>query len=179
MRPLLVGQAPGPNTDPTLPLFPVPRTSAGGRLQELMGLTRGEYLKTFERVNLLYEFPGRHKRDDKFPMMLAWPAAQAMRPLLAGRTVVLVGRNVASAFELEAEFHEWVEWPVRRPCLLSRDPGTARVAVIPHPSGRNHWYNDPANREAARSFWEALLRPEPAADGADRKVLSLSPVRSM
>lgn len=169
MRTLLIGQAPGPNTDPELPLFPVPRTSAGGRLQEMMGLTRGEYLATFERVNLLYKFPGRHKRDDKFPLAHARLAARAMKPLLAGRDVVLVGRNVATAFELEADFFDWVEWPVRRRCVVTRDPGTCRVAVVPHPSGRNHWYNKPENRELARAFWEDHLKK--VADPG-RKVLS-------
>lgn len=157
MKPLLIGQAPGPRTDPELPLFPVPKTSAGGRLQQLMGLSRGEYLKTFERVNLLPYFPGRHKRDDKFPRPPAKLAAQVMKPMLANRTVVLIGRNVANAFEFDADFHDWVDWPVRRQCIVSRDRGIARVAVVPHPSGRNHWYNTEENRALASAFWASFL----------------------
>lgn len=153
MRPLLIGQAPGPNTDPELPLFPVPRTSAGGRLQQMMGITRGEYLTRFERINLLYGFPGKDgSGEDKFPARMARAAAQTVKPLLAGRTVVLVGRNVAEAFQLEADFFEWVDWPVRR--RFYRETGLSRAVVIPHPSGRNHWYNDPLNRELAREFWD-------------------------
>lgn len=157
MRPLLIGQAPGPNTNPALPLFPVPTTSAGGRLLDLMGLSRREYLKTFDRVNLLPYFPGQHKRDDKFPMTPAKLAAQVMMPLLSERTVVLVGRNVANAFKLGADFHEWTDWQVRRRCPVKGELGQCRVAVIPHPSGRNHWYNDETNREAARAFWADFL----------------------
>lgn len=32
----------------------------------------------------------------------------------------------------------------------------ARVAVIPHTSGRNLWYNDPANQMAVRAFVGSL-----------------------
>lgn len=119
----------------------------------MMGLTRGQYLTAFDRTNVLYEFPGRHKRDDKFPMPQARVAAQAIRPLLAGRTVVLVGRNVAQAFNFEADFFDWVDWPVQRRCSIRHDPGLARAVVIPHPSGRNHWYNTQANRDLASAFW--------------------------
>ncbi len=171
-RPLLIGQAPGPRTDPELPLFPVPNTSTGGRLKEIMGIRRYEYLRIFERINLLPTFPGQHKRDDKFPIASARLAAAAMRSLLAGRVVILVGRNVARAFGHVEEFHQWVDWAVRRPCKIARDNPYCRVAVIPHPSGRNHWYNDQANREAAQRFWNDFLRGE-------RKVLSFDAHRGM
>lgn len=157
MRPLLIGQAPGPNTDPELPLFPVPKTSAGGRLQQLIGISRGEYLKTFDRINLLRDFPGKHKRDDKFPLPPAKFAARVLRPMLSGREVILVGRNVANAFGLDLEFHDWMSWPVRRRCIVSRDDGCCRIAIIPHPSGRNHWYNKPGNRAEASDFWAEFV----------------------
>lgn len=146
--PLLIGQAPGPNTRPELPLFPVPSTSAGGRLAQIAGMDRGHYIQAFDRINLLQTFPGKHKRDDKFPLRLAKVAAAALRPLLHDRVVVLVGRNVASAFELELPFHDWA------------DPGLGfcqKVAVIPHPSGRNKWYNLPENRAIAANFWSQLV----------------------
>lgn len=160
MRILLIGQAPGPNTDPDLPLYPIPRTSTGGRLQSIMDVSRGEYLSLFERINLLPYFPGRHKRDDKFPMSNARLAASVLRPLLSGRTVVLVGRGVADAFEFPADFHDWVDWSVRRRCIVTREQGMAKMAVIPHPSGRNHWYNNQDNRDAARAFWAGVLGRE-------------------
>ncbi len=141
--PLLIGQAPGPNTDPRLPLFPVPSTSAGGRLASFAGMTRGEYLMSLERINLLQNFPGKTGRDDKFPMKDAKIAARAIRPLLDDRVVILVGRNVANAFELDIEFHQFV-------------PGfdfCRELAVVPHPSGRNHWYNKEENKLIAKEFW--------------------------
>lgn len=172
MKPLLIGQAPGPRTDPELPLFPVPKTSASGRLQAMMGLTRGEYLKSFDRMNLLPYFPGKHKRDDKFPMTPAKLAAQVIKPLLAGRTVILVGRNVADAFQFDTEFFDWVEWPVRRRCVVSRDNGIARVAVVPHPSGRNHWYNKPEHRELASGFWTDFTSEISGLQESSRKIVA-------
>ncbi len=165
-RPLLLGQAPGPNTDPDYPLFPAPRTSAGGRLCEMMGLTKAQYLLAFDRANLLPYFPGRTQaRDDSFPMAPARLAARVMRPLLRGRRVIMVGRRVAEAFR--APEIEWFEpWELHcgpRHAVLGC-PGTAVVHVIPHPSGRNHWYNSELNRARARRFWDMLLRGEGQTD---------------
>lgn len=151
--PLLIGQAPGPNTDPTLPLYPIPESSAGGRLKQFMGLSRGEYMTQFDRVNLLPGFPGKHKRDDKFPMTQAKFAAAVMRPHLAGRRVILVGRNVANAFRLEEEFLVWTTMKCRRREPLKRCMGLCDVAIVPHPSGRSRWYSDPVNLEMSQQFW--------------------------
>lgn len=56
----------------------------------------------------------------------------------------------------------WKDTPMgKRPPVLvgeapSRLPETvAHLYVLPHPSGVNRWWNDPANLEAARAF---LLR---------------------
>lgn len=156
-RPLLIGQAPGPNTDPNLPLFPMPLRSAGGRLQTIMGIDRPTYLEAFERVNLLPYFPGTQKREDCFPMTAAKLAVKVTAPFLAGRTVVMVGRKVADAFELDQGWHEWKLIRMRRYMPFDSNNGRAHVAVVPHPSGRNPWYAEEGNRERARAFWDALL----------------------
>ena len=157
MKPLLIGQAPGPNTLPDYPLFPAPKTSAGGRLQTMTGLSRGGYLKAFERVNIFYEYQGKSKKEDRFPVREARLIASSMRPLLAGRTVVLVGRNVASAFGHEEEFLEWKKvFCRRRSPAAPEQPFVANMACLPHPSGRNPWYNAEENREAARTFLKEL-----------------------
>lgn len=152
MRPILIGQAPGPNTDPSLPLYPHPSTSAGGRLAQFMGLGAEDYIDAFERLNLVQEYPGRRKHDDKFPLYQARLRAGELRPLMRGRTVILMGRKVASAWGepvAQAEFFEWVR------C------GTfgTMLAVVPHPSGRNHWYNSSENRQQARIFWMTVIAP--------------------
>lgn len=146
MKPLLIGQAPGPNTLPSHPLFPAPSTSTGARLQRMMGLSRSEYLRQFDRMNLLRAYPGAWANGDKFPLTAARVAAQAIEPLLRDRVVVLVGRNVAEAFgHGHLDFFVWEEAPA----------WGYHFATIPHPSGRNHWYNRPENLARAKEFWEA------------------------
>lgn len=161
MRVLLVGQAPGPNTDPDLPLYPVPVGSAGGRLMTLMGLTRVEYLSLFDRVNLLREFPGQRgvKKErtvdhltDHFPLREARIAADAIKRLAAGRHLVLMGSGVAKAFGIKAG-GPLLEWqPLRLHNLYNENlhgPRELTYMVAPHTSGRSRWYNDPVNRERA------------------------------
>ena len=151
---VLVGLAPGPNTNPDLPLFPSPSHMTGGRLLTLTGLSRRQYLTLFDRVNLLPYFPGKDKRDDKFPVRPAKLSAQVMKPFFGGRTVILVGRNVAESFGLTIKFHEWTQWRVRRYTPFNRHLSVATLAIIPHPSGRNLWYNDPDNKAESARFWE-------------------------
>lgn len=146
MKPVLVGQAPGPNTDPHEPLHPYPVHKSGGRLRELIGISVESYLEGFQRVNLIHKFPGQDKGgEDKCPRRLARNTANALRPLLVGRRVILVGRNVADAFGLSTiPFYAW--------CT---ERG-ANFVVVPHPSGRNRMFNTPEAREEARVFWDAF-----------------------
>lgn len=157
-RPLLIGQAPGPRTNPDTPLWPAPPQSGGGRLFTLTGMTTREYLRTFDRMNLLREFPGRWRRDDRWPRREARIAAQAVEPLLKERVVIFVGRNVATAFDHgQLPWFEWTQcgrW------------GYAGV-VIPHPSGRNHWYNREGNRLISQEFWEKFRRGLPFCNRPD------------
>jgi uracil-DNA glycosylase len=144
-RPLLIGAAPGPNTKREHPLLCIPKTSAGGRLQQLMGISRVEYLRRFDRINLIAHYPGATCRGDKFPMGQAKSNAEAMRPLLIGRKVILVGSGPRDAFGLsELDWHTWQRCPVW---------GATDFVAVPHPSGRNHWYNKEDNRRQAEEFW--------------------------
>jgi len=144
-RILIIGQAPGPNTDPAEPLWPEPASGAGGRLAAFAGLTPAEFLARFDRINLLNEFPGRKwKRDDTWPVEPGRVAASAIRPLLKGRRVILLGRNVAEAFGLHVPFHTWV------------GAQGFNAAVVPHPSGRNHFYRDSGNSSVSAAFWRQL-----------------------
>ena len=150
-KPLIIGQAPGPSTDPLHPLCPLPRSGTGGRLAEFAGLTAQEYTDLFDRANLLQFFPGKWKRDDKFPRVSAAIAASAMKPLLRGRCLILLGRNVAGAFgysSRQLSFHD---------CFYDHIWGF-EVVVIPHPSGRNRWYRDAENLKQSQEFWAKFIR---------------------
>lgn len=150
-RPLLIGQAPGPKTDPGEPLHPA-TSLTGRRLATLFGLEDHSYLTAFDRANLLYQYPGKVGKEDRFPMAEAKLSALTLAPLLAGRTVILLGRNVCSAFRLDAL--PWFTWS-ELPLGSYREP--AAVAAIPHPSGRCRVYNDPASRDEAAAFLRELV----------------------
>lgn len=153
MKPLLIGQAPGPNTNPKMPLWPLPKTSAGGRLAQFMGLDPEEYVDRFERVNLLYHFPGQTKRDDKWPVAKARIAAEAMLPLLTGRTILFIGRNVSNAFGWPANEVDFLQW-------TEHSEYGFRFAIVPHPSGRSRWYSFPDNKVQSDDFWFDFLMKE-------------------
>lgn len=155
-KPVLIGEAPGRNTDPRTPLFPMPKNSAGFRLFSLTGLEwRKEYLELFERVNLFAEWPGVYttscpRGKDKWSTRDARLAAQAVRYMLRGRRAVLVGRRVQTAFGYEKNGRDYCEW--------AHDVHwNVTYASIPHPSGRNLWYNVPGNKERVQEFFQELL----------------------
>jgi uracil-DNA glycosylase len=139
VKTLLVGEAPARTTVGARPFS----GRTGARLAELAGVER--LRDSFEVVNLLDRWPGpTGAKGSEFPMEVARARAAAMVPrlVLRRRRVVLVGRRVAGAFRL-----------ARLPYLSwERIDGLAEVAVLPHPSGVNQWYNDPGNVERARRF---------------------------
>jgi uracil-DNA glycosylase len=183
LRPLLIGQAPGPNTDPSEPLS----GASGKRLAALCGLDLEEFLARFERANLLPEFPGKIGKGDRFPVALARPLARSLAGRCLDRRVVLLGNGVASAFGWRAP---WLRWSLaaaaaaarpdhQNPVLVvatadrrRRHPAEGEVlagavngdvspplfAISPHPSGISHFWNSPSNVARARRFWRRLAR---------------------
>jgi hypothetical protein len=57
-------------------------------------------------------------------------------------SIVLAGRRVPKAFGVSGEF-------------LTVE---GKYALIPHPSGLNHWWNDHVNRERAKEFFGDLVK---------------------
>lgn len=93
----------------------------------------------FLRLNLLEENPGPSSggKGDAWPLDLARQRAAQM--VFAGRpAAVLLGRRVAAAFGARGAYCEW--WD-------PSDEVRAPYVVIPHPSGVNRLYNDPAVRD--------------------------------
>lgn len=147
MKPLLIGQAPGPNSDPGEPLS----GRCGARLADLCGVTQEIFLARFRRVNLIDAFPGKASKGDTFPINLARKGAVEL--LLTGvfgsTKVVMLGDNVAKTFGFKPGTFPLLKF---LPCQATRHG----VAFCPHPSGVNRWWNDPSNLKAARRFWRAL-----------------------
>lgn len=144
-RILMIGEAPSSSGDPSKPLtgrpmrrmletagIPCPSETNAVRLFALR-----VYAATFARVNLVREYPGR-----LWPRERARAQAEVIsRRMRHGRRLLLLGRKVAAAFDHEAAWFEW------------RDG----ACVMPHPSGRNRWWNDLGNRAAARRFLAGLF----------------------
>lgn len=151
-RPVFIGQAPSKAGDPSRPLTGL----VGQRLARLASMVPMEFYLSVVRANIIPEFAGRRGTTDVFPMAEARANAERAAPLLDGRTAVFVGRKVADAFGCKSEWFEWGEE------YITVDGGVARVryATIPHPSGRNRFWNFPENVREARRFMTELMSRE-------------------
>ncbi len=138
---MIVGQAPGRSRGSALPL----EGPSGDRLARLAGMSGHDDLRRRATlVNLLPGFPGKSGKGDAFPLPEARLAAFRMR-LGRGR-VLLAGKAVARAFGLQVL--PYFRWTRHR---------RAWLAVIPHPSGVSHWWNEPRNVRRARRFMRSVF----------------------
>ena len=75
---------------------------------------------------------------------------------LDGRVVVFLGKQVANAFGCKGRWFHW-----REARLPIGDPRVqCRCAIVPHPSGRNRFWDDPENVQEARRFLSELMKSE-------------------
>lgn len=140
MKPVLVGEVNPYGVDPFFALYPLPEHASGGRLAKILGLTRGEYLRRFERVNLCV---------GHWSAKQARVAAELLDRASSASPLLLLGRRVARAFEYDAEF--WTSYvPAGR---------LGRIYLIPHPSAMNRVWNDPRAVVRTRDFLAEFLRP--------------------
>jgi hypothetical protein len=119
--------------DPKYALYPLPVGCAGYRLYEMLreadpSVRMHDYVHRFERINLV---------SGPWDVGRARSRAEELRPSLAGVHVVLLGRPVAWAFEVDPR------------CSVCNFDDDAIFHLLPHPSGRNLLYNDPGRRRAA------------------------------
>lgn len=142
-RPVLVGMNNPLSSEPTHALFPHPAGCTGHRLYEMLksrvpGVTRRQYLDAFDRRNVVSA-----KSYDK---QLAREGASALYNEFfgTGRTVVLLGADTVVAFGLP------------RLLLHPQENGGVTWRQIPHPSGRNLWFNSEENRTLVAMLLEDL-----------------------
>lgn len=112
-------------------------------------MSPAEYEEAFDRANLLNIWPGKAGKGDKFDAVKAGKAAWRMVPKLHKRRVVLLGKNVAKAFNCEDM--PLMVWE-HRGGWKGKLQYECEVAVLPHPSGVNRWWNNPKNYARARAF---------------------------
>lgn len=142
-KPVLIGQNNPVSQAPGHELYPYPEGCTGHRLwkmlqERLPHVSRRSYLDTFERRNLVTgkqwsSALGRQEAERLFAHF--WGS---------GRTVVLLGEDVRRAFG--------------HPRLLLNPQliGGTTWRQIPHPSGRNLWYNSKNHRRAVGMLLEEL-----------------------
>lgn len=134
-KPILVGESNPYGSDPYYALYPWPEGCSGHRLcVRILGMTRGVYLRTFERVNLC-----NGPWDDR-------EAAERARELLsdgANRRFVLLGTKVCAAFG--TPYKPYNIFGIR--------------AVLPHPSGRCRLWTEAGAYDRARKVL-AIHLPE-------------------
>ncbi len=140
-RPLLVGESNPYSVDPRCALLPWPARAAGGRLARILGLSDREYLRAFDRRNLVV--------GARWSAPRARAAADLIllerRPLL-----VLLGRRVAAMFGFR-DLPFFSDVPPSPPFL-------PRAILLPHPSGLCHEWNDPVAARRARDLLAPYLR---------------------
>lgn len=162
MKPILVGMNNPISTRPGHELYPAPEGCTGHRLWQMLhartGASRVQYLDSFERRNLV-----RGREWDRVAARArAYEVVQELRD--SGRTVVLLGQSVREAFDYVLKNNGLDTWaipcgdPAGIPPVLVHPRVRAGVTwrQIPHPSGRNLWYNEEENRKIVELLMEEL-----------------------
>jgi hypothetical protein len=133
------------STRPEHALYPAPEGCTGHRIFQMLRsrvpeVTTLDYLRVFRRVNLCV---GEWDPD------VARRVATSL--IIKERVLVLLGREVQKAFHMPPGTPDVL--PVLETGLFA---GRAILRCLPHPSGRNLWYNDPVCWEAASLLLEEL-----------------------
>lgn len=147
---LFIGQAPSQESDGQPPFT----GRCGKFLASLLDTTQDKMLEDYDFVNVFERWQGKDVGGDKFPHLEASVKAKAMIPSLSGRTVVLLGHNVARAFGAQG-FRYFEYYTIRNPQKREQII-VPLMSVMPHPSGRVRYWNIPDNRELARKFLNSL-----------------------
>ncbi len=142
MKPVILGMNNPISSDPEHALFPAPEGCAGHRLWRLLhnrtGASRSEYLEAFERRNLI-----PHKN---WTMAEARALSAAFIEEVRGRVVLVLGAEPRDALKLP-------RIPIKPVELYG-----VTWRMVPHPSGRNLWYNVKGNRETVELVLEEMYR---------------------
>jgi hypothetical protein len=140
------------SSEPEHALYPHPPGCAGWRLWQMVhektGATRSQYLRAFDRRNLL--------STAEWNQVEAGRAGEAFTSAARGRTVVVLGEPTRRAIGLPRLLLHPLQWR------------GVTWRQIPHPSGRCRYYND----ADARAVVVALLAELYDAAIADRELVS-------
>jgi hypothetical protein len=148
LKPLLVGQAPARSGDGRA------FTGASGkRLCSLLEIESYDDLAhLLDMTNLIPEIQPKiqGRKGDSFDRALARRAAMRIftHAISEGRsTVILAGKGVGNIFLPDTNIEYFAPY----------DRSSLRCWVIPHPSGINHFWNDPTNVKKASRILRAIV----------------------
>jgi len=158
----LIGEAPNPATVGRSRLWLVPDSTgiphSANRLRDFAGLTTREFLRLFPWRTNLWLVPG-----PPFPAAVARARGRDLlrqAEAYGALGVVVLGAHAAAVFGLDIV--EPLAWS--RTLISSARDGAevgpsprVRAAHVPHPSGRNPWWNEDLHRVRARAFFAALV----------------------
>ena len=150
-RPLLVGLHNPLSPEPEFALYPRPVGCTGWRLFQMLGpaLTERDYLRAFDRVDLLEHHEQVNGKG--YTSRLRRGRIRLIEHVIEGQytTVVLLGTDVWRAVLGVPKMRPpWLCWKTV-PIVGIRRPMLVRYLTLPHPSGRNRWYQDRVNEAAA------------------------------
>lgn len=135
---ILLGMNNPLSADPSHALYPYPPGCTGNRIYAMIrervpGLTEDQYLEAFDRRNMLV--------GEDWNLTAARLAAPKIWESARGRRIIMLGAAVADAMRVR-----------NRAPLYWHDHADVQYALVPHPSGRNRWYNEGDQRSAASRF---------------------------
>jgi hypothetical protein len=145
---ILIGESPNWNTEHHPELWLRPDRSgachSANRLLTYTGWTLEEYLAWFDRTNLV------RRAVTKWPREEAAHASVALFIKAASS-----GQKVIQAFFGSRKI-ALLKWKPLEVDGLTPLNGPAHFAVVPHPSGRNLWWNSKEHRAQALAFFTHL-----------------------
>lgn len=137
-RPLIIGEHNPYRSDSHYDLYPAPRGSAGYRLaKHVLGLSRIAYMNAYDRVNLCHGATWTMKEARS-----SWARIQSEESDRPG--LILCGSKVCKV--VGCRFYPYAAVDVE----LSGGVQVTAV-VLPHPSGRSSFWNEPGAYEQARA----------------------------
>jgi hypothetical protein len=153
-RILLVGEANPYGADPNYALYHLPERAAGARLQgKILGLPAREWYLPIWRANLCTGTWDRGEAADRAGELLTTDAPW--------RVIVMLGRQVnrAFAFHTGQDGLPFTSYTSARPAQPPMEDRRFTLVSLPHPSGRNTVWSDPAAGVRARAVM-AEVAPE-------------------
>lgn len=123
--------------------------ASGRRLAALAEVDLVDFLVATERTNVV-ELPEHWL----VPTAVA-AGIQRIARQMGGRRTILLGSRVAKAFGVYDA--RQMEWRPIKFVTKGNEMADGLVARMPHPSGRNLWWNDPANVARAAVFWREAI----------------------